>query len=367
MQSLLIVTDPIADGYSVQFEFIKSITSVLKNTYDVSIFSPYLPGTKAEELEKSGIGAIMPGKKFHANNLLKKIGRSNESMLWVESWFREAYLGRNSKANGITMGFDKTVNLSTTVPVRADVWWIQGRSFYYTLMDISDQSRLVNTGLFFMGKNIKKHDLRLLEKLRNNSRNIITNAKYLADFYHTLGFSIKGVVYTAKDFSMFRPVKSERERYVLTYIGKETDIDAIIAIAKAGIRVKGFGSKVPIGISLSELKKNIDYLGHVPNDLLVSLYSGAMFTAFPFIEEPFGYVPIESMACGTPVLTYNKQGPGETVIDGKTGWLASSREEFIARAIEVWKNGHDIKMEECVSRAEKFRPENSAKLLKTFL
>ncbi len=49
--------------------------------------------------------------------------------------------------------------------------------------------------------------------------------------------------------------------------------------------------------------------GRVSDDELARLYANAKFTVFPFIHEPFGYVPVESMACGTPpVLTYDKQG-----------------------------------------------------------
>ncbi|MGC9167155.1 MAG: glycosyltransferase [Thermoplasmata archaeon] len=367
MQSLLIVTDPIADGYSVQFEFIKSITSILRNTYNVSVFSPYLTEKKAETLEKSGIGAIVPEKKFHMNNLLKRIGRSNESMLWVESWFREAYLGRNSIPPDFSAEFDRKVNLSTTVPVKADVWWIQGRSFYYTLLDISKSSGLIKYGLKLLGRSIKKHDLTLLERLKNESGTIITNAKYLKEFYENLGFNIEDVVYTAKDFSAFRPVSEKRENYVLTYIGKETDIDAIIKLADAGIRIKGFGSKVPVGISLNELKNRIEYLGYVSHDELLNLYSEALFTAFPFIEEPFGYVPIESMACGTPVLSYNKQGPGETIINGKTGWLVSSVREFVELGRKIWNDGHKISREDCIERAKEFSTEKSVEKLLALL
>jgi len=42
---------------------------------------------------------------------------------------------------------------------------------------------------------------------------------------------------------------------------------------------------------------------------LIDLYSNALFTLFTFTHELFGYVLVESMACGTSVLTYNRQGP----------------------------------------------------------
>lgn len=37
--------------------------------------------------------------------------------------------------------------------------------------------------------------------------------------------------------------------------------------------------------------------------------------------EPFGFSVIEGMAMGKPVLAHRAGGPGETVIDGVTGWL----------------------------------------------
>jgi uncharacterized membrane protein len=89
----------------------------------------------------------------------------------------------------------------------------------------------------------------------------------------------------------------------------------------------------------NDLPKN-EVLGYVSDDELVDLYSNALFTLFPFTEEPFGYVPVESIACGTPVLTYNKQGPSETVDHGVTGWLANSDEELADLAVRIWKEGY---------------------------
>ncbi|HLC38782.1 MAG TPA: glycosyltransferase family 4 protein [Patescibacteria group bacterium] len=40
-----------------------------------------------------------------------------------------------------------------------------------------------------------------------------------------------------------------------------------------------------------------------------------------FWDEPFGLVPVEAMACGAPVVTFNRGALSETVVDGKTGFL----------------------------------------------
>jgi glycosyltransferase involved in cell wall biosynthesis len=80
-------------------------------------------------------------------------------------------------------------------------------------------------------------------------------------------------------------------------------------------------------------------LGHVTERDLVGIYSNAICTFFPFTNEPFGYVPIESMACGTPVVTYSRQGPAETVVQNSTGWLEDDRRSFFQRGLSVWESG----------------------------
>lgn len=45
-------------------------------------------------------------------------------------------------------------------------------------------------------------------------------------------------------------------------------------------------------------------------------------------REPFGLAPVESMACGCPVATFDFGAMRETVINGETGWLVRSVDEF---------------------------------------
>jgi glycosyltransferase involved in cell wall biosynthesis len=53
-------------------------------------------------------------------------------------------------------------------------------------------------------------------------------------------------------------------------------------------------------------------------------------------------VSVESVACGTPVLTYNKQGPRESVVDGVMGWLVNSDEELVSLALKIWREGYPL-------------------------
>lgn len=76
------------------------------------------------------------------------------------------------------------------------------------------------------------------------------------------------------------------------------------------------------GSDMSRLKKlagpTIEFYGRREKDELRDLYGNAIATIFPG-DEDFGLVPLESMACGTPVIAYHAGGALETIIDGVTG------------------------------------------------
>jgi alpha-1,3/alpha-1,6-mannosyltransferase len=53
----------------------------------------------------------------------------------------------------------------------------------------------------------------------------------------------------------------------------------------------------------------------------LALLSAARCVVYTPVREHFGYVPIEAMAAGRPVLAVHHAGPTETVVDDTTGWL----------------------------------------------
>jgi len=65
-------------------------------------------------------------------------------------------------------------------------------------------------------------------------------------------------------------------------------------------------------------KENIVVLGYQSDEELVKYMQKAKAFVYAAVED-FGIVPIEAMACGTPVIAFNKGGTKETVIDTITG------------------------------------------------
>ncbi|MBT5517161.1 glycosyltransferase [Candidatus Peregrinibacteria bacterium] len=65
---------------------------------------------------------------------------------------------------------------------------------------------------------------------------------------------------------------------------------------------------------------NIDFLGFKPDDVVNEYFENCRAFIFPG-EEDFGIAPVEAMACGKPVLGFNKGGLSESMIPGETGEL----------------------------------------------
>ena len=71
--------------------------------------------------------------------------------------------------------------------------------------------------------------------------------------------------------------------------------------------------------------KQIIYIGEINSEHKKQWYQYAKATLFPIQwGEPFGLVPVESMACGTPVIAFNRGAVPEIVINGKTGFVVDS-------------------------------------------
>ncbi len=357
MKSLLIVSDPMSSGVSVQLNVINFFRSKLGNKFNVFVYWNGISADKEALRRKTDLDLLHSVSGVNISKLLPRKFKSNEALLWIFSWFTESILGvisrdvsRVVKDNEI----DLVVNVSSTIPCKSDICVIQGIPFFETLRNIGRTNYIARLLIITMGLPIFFFERKLLRRFKTNSKEIVANSRYIKEYYEKLGLQIKGTLHTIKDFSEFKATGNDAPKdYVLSYMGKETEVDTLLEIAKRGVKIVAFGSKIPPGISLDYLKSHIVFEGHVDEERLINMYSNALFTAFPFTEEPFGYIPLESSLCGTPVLTYGKQGPLETVIDSKNGWLVSNREDFISKAVGLWKEKYTgIDGDTCISTAK---------------
>ncbi|MBZ9572941.1 glycosyltransferase family 4 protein [Patescibacteria group bacterium] len=77
------------------------------------------------------------------------------------------------------------------------------------------------------------------------------------------------------------------------------------------------------------LTKDIVYLGEVNFSKIIELYCNANALLFPITwQESFGLVMIEAMACGTPVIVFDRASAREVIKDGETGFVVKNIEEM---------------------------------------
>lgn len=141
---------------------------------------------------------------------------------------------------------------------------------------------------------------------------------------------------------------------------------AIEAANKLGFKLKIAGSSAGYYSEKENLTKkakgNVEFLGHVSDEELVKLYSGAKAFLALATDEDFGITPVESMSMGTPVIAYFGGGYKETVIDGKTGvFFREQTVESLAQAIkkfETLRQAQGKRMSEaCKNHAKQFSKE----------
>ncbi|MEO5646100.1 MAG: glycosyltransferase [Candidatus Paceibacterota bacterium] len=145
-------------------------------------------------------------------------------------------------------------------------------------------------------------------------------------------------IYHGVDTDLFA-FEKEPEDYVL-FIGRLThDKGAHVAIAackEAGIQLKiagrSYGTETYWHNMIEPFinDSSIKYLGEVSLQEKIPLIQKAKAIVFPtFYPEAFGYVLIEAMACGTPVIAFPNGSVPEIVKHGVTGFLVKDQEEMV--------------------------------------
>lgn len=127
---------------------------------------------------------------------------------------------------------------------------------------------------------------------------------------------------------------------VLGRIAPEKGVDCAIRIAtRCGIPLK-IVAKVDRADQdyydelirpLIESNPLVEFIGEISDREKSDFLSGAIGLLVPIDwPEPFGLVMIEAMACGTPVIAFNRGSVAEIVEDGKTGFVVEDEISAVA-------------------------------------
>lgn len=178
-------------------------------------------------------------------------------------------------------------------------------------------------------------------------RKLMPELNWVANIYHGVDTNIFNYNPKPKDY--------------ILYLGRVTEDKgvhlAIEAAKQAGVQLVIAGKTYPFeGYWHSNIEKNIDgktvkYVGEQPLDGKIELLQNAKALIFPTqCNEVFGYVMIEAMACGTPVIAWNNGSVPEVVKNGLTGFIVENVDE----AVLAIKSLDSLDRENCRRRAVDF-------------
>jgi glycosyltransferase involved in cell wall biosynthesis len=190
------------------------------------------------------------------------------------------------------------------------------------------------------GREIHKRNIRLINKLPNKNL-VFTGCS--ADLVSR--GNVPGrweVVYNAIDFSKYTLVEHVSEDAPLMFLGRIERVKGCHTAIKVALET---GSKLWIGGNKSPLKEEIEYFENeiqpfIDGDQIVylgplddeqkNIYLGQSKALLFPIEwnEPFGMVMVEAMACGTPVIAFNKGSVSEIVNASINGFIANDNISF---------------------------------------
>jgi glycosyltransferase involved in cell wall biosynthesis len=154
------------------------------------------------------------------------------------------------------------------------------------------------------------------------------------------------VVYNGIDTKIFRPVKTDKNKKDIIFVGNiEDGKKGFVYLLKALKRLKSDIRLVVVDggaphrkitnmlIDKLDLRSRVHFVGTASTADLVRLYSQSAIAAVPSVYEGFGFPAGEAMACGIPVISSDGGALPEVV--GDAGVIVPARDvTALAEAID---------------------------------
>lgn len=197
---------------------------------------------------------------------------------------------------------------------------------------------------------------------------IVTPSKWLAGLIEKSflrGYPVK-VIHNGIDLEVFKPTKGNfrndhkiQDKFIVLGVAQNWDgrkgLNTFIELSKI---LESNYQIVLVGLSskhIEKLPKLIIGIGKTNSTKeLIEIYSDADVFVNPTLEDNFPTVNLESLACGTPVITYNTGGSVESIDETCGSIVEKGNLEEMYNAIKEMEK-RKIPPVDCIKRAEKYR------------
>ncbi|MCX6239083.1 MAG: glycosyltransferase [Bacteroidia bacterium] len=189
------------------------------------------------------------------------------------------------------------------------------------------------------GRFIDLNSVKFTKKLAGNQIHFTACARHMLNHIHDK--TNWHIIYNFVDISLYELARKPKNDYLI-FLGRIEDIKGTKEAIEVALRLN---YKLIIAGNINDDQKEyfeefiqpnlsnplIYYVGPVNDSQKKELLQNAKATILPFKlqTEAFGLTTIESMACGTPVISFNIAAVHEIIINGKTGFICNSIEEMV--------------------------------------
>ena len=207
------------------------------------------------------------------------------------------------------------------------------------------------------------HRIRMWDyRTANGVDHFVANSKFIARRIHKVYGRDADVIYPPVDTDRFTLRENKDDFYftasrMVPYKKIDLIVEAFSHMPNKKLVVIGDGPDMKK--IKSKATSNIEILGYQPNSVMQDHMQRAK--AFVFAaEEDFGITPVESQACGTPVIAFGKGGALETINSihsaNPTGAFFDKQEvSSVITAVEDFERNQDLFLpENCRNQALKF-------------
>ncbi len=188
-------------------------------------------------------------------------------------------------------------------------------------------------------KYIRKWDIASLDRVDH----FIANSKFVQERIKRIYNRDSIVIYPPVNIESFSLYENKEDFYftasrLVPYKKTKLIVESFNKMPDKKLVVIGSGEELKNIQKIA--KSNVKILGYQSDEILISTMQRAKAFVYAAIED-FGIIPIEAMACGTPVIALDEGGTKETIRDKITGiHFTEQTTQSIIHAVEKFEQIH---------------------------